>query len=113
MNNDNDLMQLVKQKDDKEAFEKLIKKYRQYAINYANKIIKDMYVAEDKDYIKEILNVLSDNERKILYMYAVCGMSYKDISYTLNKSLSGINITIYRARKKLKNYNINLNEVTL
>lgn len=59
---------------------------------------------EDRMMIKGVLNLLSEEERNIVLLYAVSGMKHKEIADSLGLKLSTVLSKYRRALKKLKEY---------
>ncbi|WP_443659473.1 RNA polymerase sigma factor [Clostridium algidicarnis] len=59
---------------------------------------------EELQHSIEVLNKLNEDYRIAFYLYEVEGFSYKEIAEIMHKSLPQIKITIYRARKKLREF---------
>ncbi|MEG0977478.1 MAG: RNA polymerase sigma factor [Bacilli bacterium] len=59
---------------------------------------------ENKMLLEIVLNILSDEERQIVILYAITGLKHKEISEFLNIPLSTILSKYNRALKKLKKH---------
>ncbi len=59
---------------------------------------------EDRLILSACINILSDEERQIVVLYAVAGFKHKEIAKLLNFPLSTVLSKYSRALKKLKNY---------
>lgn len=80
------------------------------SVNMDTHIISDdmrfSYVTdlEDKIVLGGVLDILSEEERQIVILYAVSGMKHKEIAENLGLKLSTTLSKYHRALKKLKNY---------
>jgi RNA polymerase sigma-70 factor (ECF subfamily) len=59
---------------------------------------------EKEERLTKSFNSLNFNQKKVLYLYAFQELSYKEIAEILGMSLAQVKITIFRARKKLKDF---------
>ncbi|HIS18836.1 MAG TPA: RNA polymerase sigma factor [Candidatus Coprovivens excrementavium] len=65
---------------------------------------KDSKRIEDRMILNMLLNKITEEERTIIMLHIVSGMKYREISKTLNLSLSTVLSKYHRALKKMKNY---------
>ncbi len=63
---------------------------------------QQLLTKETSQTIFTMLNSLQDNYKTALYLFAVDGMSYKQIAKVMQKTVPQVKILIFRARKKLK-----------
>lgn len=59
---------------------------------------------EDKIVLEAALDILSEEERNIVLLYAVTGLKHKEIAESLGLSLSTALSKYHRALKKLRNH---------
>lgn len=57
---------------------------------------------DNKLFIYEIVNVLSNDEKDIFILYYVKGYKIKEIAKSLNLSISNVKVKLYRIRKRLR-----------
>ncbi len=74
-----------------------------YENTYSNISVEEEIIYEERmKEIAELFNNLNGDYRTSLYLYAINGCSYKEISTIMGKTVTQVKITIHRARKKLK-----------
>lgn len=88
------------------------------ALNYLKqekriqKLQKDMYIhdrelensifqKEEQEDLRRQIEKLKPNQQSILYLIDIEGLSYKEASKILGKSLSNIKVLLHRSRKEL------------
>ncbi len=59
---------------------------------------------EDKIVLEIALDILTEEERKIVLLYAVTGLKHKEIAESLELTLSTAPSKYHRALKKLRNH---------
>ena len=75
-------------------------------------------VTPESEYFKQVryaglleaLDSLKEEERMILYLYAVAQQSYKEIAEKMQKSVAQVKISIFRARKKIRKWEVDRDE---
>lgn len=69
------------------------------------KSAEDIYIEKEKmQGVHDQLNLMRDDYRQILYLYAVEELSYKEIARVMKQTKAQVKIKLYRARNILKLY---------
>lgn len=63
---------------------------------------KSVIEGELKDEITDIMNLLPENYRTILYLREYKQFTYEELSVTMDLSLNQIKVTLYRARERFR-----------
>lgn len=75
---------------------------RQNNVMLDENIIGYEALIDNKLFIYEIVNVLSNDEKDIFILYYVKGYKIKEIAKSLNLSISNVKVKLYRIRKRLR-----------
>ncbi|NLC44209.1 MAG: RNA polymerase sigma factor [Clostridiales bacterium] len=86
-----------------------IRKYKKEFMMESSKMADDLrfsYVSdpEDKIVLEAALDILTEEERNIVLLYAVTGLKHKEIAESLELTLSTALSKYHRALKKLRNH---------
>ena len=68
----------------------------------SSSIVDEKYV-ENYLFLREIFDVLSEEERKLVIYYHWCKCSIREVAQILHKSKSGVSKQLHRLEKKIKN----------
>lgn len=63
---------------------------------------EEIILKEEKETLKDCLQIMKKEYREIIYLYEYEELSQKEIASILNMSLPMVKVTLFRARKKLK-----------
>lgn len=81
---------------------KIIELNENYIYDVDTDLEENLFKEEKIKSIRNSINKLSENYQVLIYLADIERLHYKDICKILNKSLSQIKISIYRARQALK-----------
>jgi len=76
--------------------------YTELPIQLSDRGLEEIYI--EKELTQDILNQLSDMDREILYLFAVEGMTFDEISKETGKKKGTLLSRVHRIREKFKNY---------
>ncbi len=72
--------------------------------------LEEILISEDSQALKDAINVLSDENKSIIILRDIEGLSYDEIAEALNLTLGTVKSRISRARKKLQTNYLNLTQ---
>ncbi|MEZ5009898.1 MAG: RNA polymerase sigma factor [Chitinophagales bacterium] len=87
-------------------------KRMEYSNNMMEEIDPKQNELDNKQWLQEALNKMNEQEKSLILMRDYEGYSYEELGDLTGLSLSQVKVYLFRARKKFRNWLIELNKIS-